>query len=237
MFIYWCCVCAHDNWYVDDQLYQTTTCTIGDDVTPPTAPTKYGYTFQGWRGSCTFFDYIESTGTQYINTGYIPTNATGIRIRFKTTRVTTNNPLFGSRTAYGIQGFSVWAYGGNCNFRLDIGNTDNCLGGIRADSMSTIQIYDNKVYLQDIIVRGFAPGAYSNYPIFIFNVNNAGTPVSTSSGYTSKIYEFKIYENANIVRDFVPAECRNAGIGMYDTITNTFFTNAGTGEFIAGPEI
>lgn len=36
------------NWYVDGNLYQTTTCTSGDDVTPPTAPAKHGYTFVGW---------------------------------------------------------------------------------------------------------------------------------------------------------------------------------------------
>ena len=36
------------NWYVDGTLYQTTSCTSGNDVTPPTAPTKRGYTFSGW---------------------------------------------------------------------------------------------------------------------------------------------------------------------------------------------
>ena len=36
------------NWYVDGTLYQTSSCTSGDDVTPPTAPAKRGYTFTGW---------------------------------------------------------------------------------------------------------------------------------------------------------------------------------------------
>jgi len=36
------------NWYVDNQIYQTTTCASGNDVTPPTPPTKHGYTFVGW---------------------------------------------------------------------------------------------------------------------------------------------------------------------------------------------
>ena len=36
------------NWYVDNEIYQTTTCASGDNVTPPTPPTKKGFTFQGW---------------------------------------------------------------------------------------------------------------------------------------------------------------------------------------------
>ena len=39
------------NWYVDGNLYQTTSCTSGDNVTPPTAPAKHGYTFVGWYDS------------------------------------------------------------------------------------------------------------------------------------------------------------------------------------------
>ena len=37
------------NWYVDGEIYQTTTCESGDDVTPPSAPARRGYTFTGWR--------------------------------------------------------------------------------------------------------------------------------------------------------------------------------------------
>lgn len=36
------------NWYVDDEIYQTTTCESGANVTPPNAPAKHGYTFVGW---------------------------------------------------------------------------------------------------------------------------------------------------------------------------------------------
>lgn len=42
-------VCAHTiNWKIDNQTYQTTTCNSGDNVTPPSAPSKTGYTFVRW---------------------------------------------------------------------------------------------------------------------------------------------------------------------------------------------
>jgi hypothetical protein len=50
-----------------------------------------------------------------------------------------------------------------------------------------------------------------------------------------KIFYVQIYDNNILVRDFIPARRNSDGVlGMYDTVTNTFFTNAGTGEFIAG---
>ena len=37
------------NWLVDGETYAQTTCATGADLILPTAPTKYGYTFQGWH--------------------------------------------------------------------------------------------------------------------------------------------------------------------------------------------
>jgi hypothetical protein len=64
---------AHANtetiqWYVDGNLYDTTTCQSGGNIILPTAPIKRGYTFAGWQ-SYTPIEYIESTGGQYIDTG------------------------------------------------------------------------------------------------------------------------------------------------------------------------
>ena len=54
------------NWYTDDNTHNTTTCTIGGDVTLPTAPTKRGYTFNGWKFAYDF-STLDATinGTSY----------------------------------------------------------------------------------------------------------------------------------------------------------------------------
>ena len=54
------------NWYVDGNVYQTTMCESGDNITPPTAPNKRGYTFQGWQ-TYVPIEYLEATGTQWID--------------------------------------------------------------------------------------------------------------------------------------------------------------------------
>lgn len=53
-----------------------------------------------------------------------------------------------------------------------------------------------------------------------------------------KLYAFTIADNDTLVRNFIPAK-RNSdnAIGMYDTVTGTFYTNSGTGDFVAGAAI
>jgi hypothetical protein len=54
-----------------------------------------------------------------------------------------------------------------------------------------------------------------------------------------KVISFQIKNESGIlIRDFIPAK-RNSDnvLGMYDTVSGQFFTNAGTGEFVAGPEV
>lgn len=63
---------------------------------------------------------------------------------------------------------------------------------------------------------------------YLFNANNYK--------YIGKVYYFKMYDNGTLVRDFIPV-VRNLDNkpGLYDKVTDTFFTNAGTGDdFIVG---
>lgn len=53
-----------------------------------------------------------------------------------------------------------------------------------------------------------------------------------------KIRIFQIRENGIIVLDLVPCYRKSDGeIGMYDLVSNTFFTNAGTGTFTKGADV
>ena len=58
-------------WYVDNVLYDTTTCQSGNDVILPTTPTKAGYTFIGWDDATYDFSTLDYTidGTSYTDGG------------------------------------------------------------------------------------------------------------------------------------------------------------------------
>ncbi|MFA7676347.1 MAG: DUF2341 domain-containing protein, partial [Candidatus Shapirobacteria bacterium] len=72
----------------------------------------------------------------------------------------------------------------------------------------------------------------SSYPI------SFGSWQDSSWSRTVNWYSFKIWNSSTMVKNFVPVK-RNSDntLGFYDTVTNTFYTNASTGSFTAGPEI
>ncbi|MBQ7185721.1 MAG: hypothetical protein IJR92_02860, partial [Alphaproteobacteria bacterium] len=190
----------------------------------------------------TRLEYIESTGTQYINTGYRMTNTSGIKIVIDDTA--TNSPrastaayFVGSALQGSYMGYftrvssnvvaSVWAWNG-----------ENVLGNNITSTYSTVYInymndrkfiYNNGT--RDYVREGDLPtlkDATGN--LYLFN---------TSSGDyigVGKMYSAQITENQSIVRNFVPAKNASGVVGMYDTVGNRFYTNAGTGEFVAGPD-
>ncbi len=60
---------------------------------------------------------------------------------------------------------------------------------------------------------------------------------SDASGFGSfKIWSFEIIKDGVGAFNGIPARRDSDGeLGMYDTVSGTFFTNSGTGTFIAGP--
>lgn len=73
-----------------------------------------------------------------------------------------------------------------------------------------------------------------NKDIYLF----VGFNKATYPPVQMKLYHFKIWLDDNLRFNGIPARRDSDGeIGMYDTVTNTFFTNSGTGEFIGGPVV
>ena len=232
-------------WYVDGSLYQTTTCNSGDNVTPPTAPAKYGYDFVEWARYYIRLEYIESTGTQYIDTGFKPNQNTRFLIEYSlaTTQEETKG-IAAARTEYSVAQFGILM--GQNSFRSDYGNgtaeikygasfSNYVNSKVKADFNKNITTWYNS---QNDIIQQLSHSVQTfqtSVSLYIFALNDAGT---ANVQPNSKVYSFQLYDNDVLIRNFIPARrpADNA-IGMYDTVTGTFFENAGTGEFIAGPVI
>lgn len=67
------------------------------------------------------------------------------------------------------------------------------------------------------------------FDLFVFRGNYNGAEKSCHC----KIYEFKINGKFYLV----PAKNAQGVVGMYDLVTDTFYTNQGTGDFVAGEEV
>ena len=227
-------------WYNEDNtLYSQTTCSTGGDITLPQTPTKYGYDFIGWEQVHFIrIEYLESTGTQYIDTGYLPNNNTHIKALFEITSVTNGSGgAFGGCTTDANDGYSFYNYNKTLYFNYMRQNQSSA-NNIKIGDMVYVDWNKNIV---DFRVNSTAyhmelPQQIVSVPntIYISNVHKTGGVTGTDM---FKMYYFQIYENDQLLYDFIPVRRSDGVLGLYDTVTDTFFTNAGTGEFIAGPII
>ena len=187
--------------------------------------------------------YLESTGTQYIDTGIAPTNTTGLMLKF-------NRQTDGDQVVVGILTSSPYtsqievdAFDGNLVLAFAQSYYDSICGSMTTNNDYTVSInyknnrkrFINGASTLDITNTLIA----TNNTMYMFAARrvreNKNIPYYFLKGL---IYYLQITDGMDIVRNFIPARRNSDGeIGMYDTVSNTFFTNSGTGEFIAGPVV
>lgn len=181
----------------------------------------------------TELEYIQSSGTQYIDTGFKPNQDTRVVTKFDMMQTdTTRRKLWGSGSGSYNLDFALWNsgttklqsyYGTKTNDAVPI--TDMSLN---VDANKNIWKYSGETITFD---KNNFTCAYSMY---IFNVNKDNSPAYLPG--MMKLYLFKIYDNDVLVRDFIPCKNPSGTVGLYDSVNNQFYQNAGTGTFIAGPE-
>lgn len=191
----------------------------------------------------TKLEYIESTGTQYIDTGYVPNNNTGIEADFQFNSTTSQSRVFGVGTNSGKANFVSYEFyingSGNFAYTFKDGNGDWVPTNIPADtSRHTLRFNVGNKNLVIDNNNTYSIGNISNvssYPIYIMAENYDGTDLKWVDETRIKLYSFKIYNGYYLIRNFVPA-IRNSdnAVGLYDEVYDVFYTNSGTGEFIKG---
>ena len=184
----------------------------GSSVTPVS-----GYTFLG--------SLAVTTAGPYIKTGVTYTSQSYCEIDFQYTGTPGDNTWFyGVWVGYHDSMFGY--YGGNIIFY--IGGT-----GIRTipfdTNRHTVSAVADGVYYDGTKV--LTPN-WNNVPtgseIYLFSDNGH------SPGGNIRIFGCKIYNGATLVRNFIPLLRDSDSVpGMYDTVNDVFYTNAGSGSFTA----
>ena len=177
-------------------------------------------------------EYIQSSGSQYINTGFKPNQDTKISI-------TVDFPLSGTTWLYGSRTSAVsnslgFLCEGNSKYRFDYASSTNELA-TKPTGKFTINSDKNKCYINgELVFTATYTTFASPVNMYIFNNNNNG---SLSGGSSAKLYNCSIYDNGVLIRNFIPCKTESGTVGLYDSVNNQFYQNAGSGTFIAGPEI
>ena len=232
----------------DGTTYQDSTCVVDSDlILPSTPPTRYGYTFTGWKLSNYIpIEYLESTGTQYIDTGivqsYYKQNIL-VEITFQFTDLVPGD----TNRAFGVASSSVSS--SSSNYFMPLFTRDNYFQsnvGVGGSDISTITA-DRKKHTAIInTIDGIfeIDGNNFKYTSNIADIN--GTVYLFGTHYISEVPRLGILKihrvifkdrNNSLVRDFIPVLDKDGVPCMFDNVEGKFYYNSGTGNFIAGPAL
>lgn len=188
------------------------------------------------KNTYTELEYIKSTGIQYIDTQYKPSNNTRIIAKVQATNFATTF-FFGARTSTTSKIFAglLEYFGGmGCYYRLDYYVKVNRVVLIPSldNEKHVFEINKGKLYFDDVNYENTYETSpfQGDYNLALFGCNTANT--ITKSGCI--IYSCKIYDNDILVRDFIPVLDKNGIACMYDKVNKQYYYNAGTGEFLYG---
>jgi len=170
--------------------------------------------------------YLESTGTQYIDTGIAPDFANGDEIEFRYLSVSYTGAqpgIFGSRET----GVKNGVYALATSLIVADGDGYSAAANL-AIGENTLKISDSSV-----IVNGTSAAmprrVTCGLPIFLFGLNNYGSVYGIYNGL--RVMEWTYRHNGAVAQHLVSALDANGVPCMWDTVSNTPKYNAGSGVF------
>lgn len=180
----------------------------------------------------TKLQYIQSSGTQWINTGFKPNQNTRAALTVDAKPSTAAAWLFGARNGNTDRTFGLLSY--NSQYRSDYNNSTEEYSTVTPSGKFTVDKDKNVTKFNGTIGVTAKSGVFQcTYPMFLFANNNAGT----AAGFGSfKLYVCQLYDNGNLIRDFQPCIDASGSVGLYDFVGKQFYGNAGTGAF-TGSEV
>lgn len=179
-------------------------------------------------------EWLESTGTQYIDTGYVPNNETGIYLYQLKTQVGDTIPM-GCRNSgstntrfYALRAMansSDYAYAGGFGWGrwVDIPEFHG-LSKTYTNYMNARVAAAENIDPVTVTALPFTP----EYSIFMFAANIGGV---ASLLWRGRIYETVISQGESIAMSFVPCLDPEGAPCMFDLVSRKPFYNEGKGDF------
>lgn len=182
----------------------------------------------------TALEYIQGTGTQWIDTGVFPSQSTSYTIDLQ---IDTGNTVTSSH---------IMTSNGDTNFALRLTSKNDAFA-VRwgTQALTTMansgSVLDRHVIScdQGVYTIDGANGASFSYesfsrdtPLNLFCLNGTSTKVKM------KLYSLSISNGGVVQRDFVPATRDSDGaVGLFDRVSATLYTSQVSDPFISGPEV
>lgn len=178
-----------------------------------------------------FVEYIQSTGTQYIDTGFKPNNDTRVVAEFQFTSIVSNDwqTIFGSRDSTNANPYAVFM-DTTGQFRSDYVDTPFFPSGLNATTKYTIDKNKNVCSIGGKTVTNATGTFQQTNNMYLFACNQGGSIAHQSN---MRLYSCQIYDNNVLIRDYAPALDPEGVPCLYEKLSEQYVYNSGTGSFTA----
>lgn len=198
-------------------------------------------------------EYIESTGTQWIDTGILPTVNTKAIADVQFTRIDTTQVCGAIWIGPPINAFDICGISNGSWFMRALTAGSPIPSGWTADTKRHLFTCDAKTHtasVDDVSITRTAIGLSNPIAIYVFIRHE---PYTRTYPCLSKFFSLRIWDDITIVRDFIPVRFTNelgqSEGAMYDRLgvggmnpdgsprTDGLYRNRGTGAFTIGPDV
>ena len=189
--------------------------------------------------------YIEFNGAQYIDTGIVLTDSAGIENVMEIQANTTSGfqtwtgfmKVSGTTPRYGINFHNnKWMIGINTTTSngAALDTSTHTVKFVTGDGVQTLYDTDGTTVLASGTLGSGNALSGNTLSLYIGARNNSDSPVNFVNGRIGRTY---LKQNGVMLYNYIPARHGN-DVGMYDTVSGMFFTNAAAnGQFAAGPDV
>ena len=179
-------------------------------------------------------EFLESTGSQWLTTGIVPTNMAGFRVRLSGPLSSSSGwgYLLGTQNVSGSTRFylahaSNFAAGfGTFDEPIDVTSAENEWAEVNYKNSGLFKLGGKSVVLTPL---NFTP----LYEFVLFKVSFRKNEPSDATK-PIRIFEFELSEGEQIACKMLPAIDENGKPCMFDKVSKQPFYNSGTREFIIG---
>lgn len=176
--------------------------------------------------------YIQSSGTQYVDTGFKPNQNSRVVIDAQLLDTSGYPALLGVRSSNTKM---FWLYANTASqIVFGYGSVKPTAACTMSDRLSADANKNVLTVNGSALIAATASTFTAVASLYLFAANNAGTLQYAAKMF---LYSCQIYDNGTMIRDYVPCISPAGAVGLYDLVGQEFYSNAGTGSFTAGESV
>lgn len=187
-------------------------------------------------------EYLESTGTQWIDLGVKIDTEIDVSLTFIPTAdqggYSVGIGIFGTRDGVNSRNISCYYTNSVVFCDYNSGSYAPYRALVSGSPIGKVLVFNLSKYRREITVNGVTTSNTTTYPSSFSEIQNArllwvsGSDGAYSAKAIGKLYQFSITG----LMQLIPVRVGTTGY-MYDQVSGQLFGNLGTGNFILGPDV